>query len=81
MALPVTAPDGSSHTFVIGHTPKPIRVFFTAPPGSQPLVFASNAPISHPDNDPRNLAVRYNNLLAANASIAPFLGSSPRLGR
>lgn len=72
----VTTPGAVSHKFVISHKAKLINVFFNDPPGTQPLIFDSNAPIAHPDNDPRALAVRYDNLIATNAAIAPFLGPS-----
>ncbi len=75
-AFTVTAPDGSVHRFRIGPAAKPILVLFNDPPGVHPLLFDSTAPIAHPDGDSRNLAVRYDDLIAANAALAPFLISS-----
>ena len=52
-------------------------LYFNVPPGTHPVLFDSNAPIAHPDNDPRVLSVRYNSLVLTDASLAPFLGPTP----
>jgi hypothetical protein len=72
----VTTPTGSVYKYKIDKQEKPVDLYFNVPPGTHPIIFDSNAPIAHPDNDPRMLAVRYNSLVLTDASLAPFLGAS-----
>ena len=71
--LAVIAPGAPVHTYEITQSAKPIVIRFADLPGLHHIFFLSNAPIAHPEGDPRNLAVRYNNLVAASAAFAPFL--------
>lgn len=73
--LTVIAPGAPIQTFTITQKPKPVVVYFNAPPGTHHIIFESNVPNSHPDGDPRELAVRYDNLVVGNAAMSPFLPS------
>jgi phosphoglycerol transferase len=73
--LTVTFPDGTVRHLIIGQTPEGVSIIFNDPPGTHTLTFKSTAPIVPVPSDTRPLAVRYNDLQVADATIAPFLGS------
>ena len=70
--MTVTLPDSTVRHIVIGPKASTVRLTFINPPGTHALTLTSKVPPVPIATDPRNLAVRYDDLVVGDASLAPF---------
>jgi phosphoglycerol transferase len=70
--MAITTPGNVVHHVVIGQKPTTVQFTFAVPPGLHPVTFASSVPPVLIPTDPRTLAVRYDDLVLGDASLAPF---------
>lgn len=68
----VITPDGRTHHFVIGQRAVVVKATFADPPGTHPITVNSKIPLTRVPPDPRELAVRYDDLVVGDSSLAPF---------